>query len=373
MSDASTTAATSSAPAPLASVLDLAALQAFLAERGEKAYRLKQIHEAIFTQRITSWDEALTLPTALREELAQRFTLCSMTEVLQMASGNKETRKWLLQTHDGKRLESVLMHHVGKNGKKRTTLCISCQVGCAMACTFCATGTMGLKRNLTAAEILEQVLIVRRHSSISNIVFMGMGEPLTNTKAVLAAIQGLKDPHRFALGARHITVSTCGIIPGIKELQAAEPQVNLAISLHAPNQELRAKIMPISRPYPLEKLMECLQEYFNATGRRIFYEYVMLRGVNDQPEHAQQLGRLLQGTVSHVNLIPYNPTEVEAAYLGTERDHILQFANVVQRYGVPTTVRRTMGTDIDGACGQLVLKTDKSHGSKMTDEAKAAA
>ncbi len=242
----------------------------------------------------------------------------------------------------------------------RNSLCISCQAGCQMGCKFCATGKLGLLKHLTYEEIFDQVLyfaqlLHQENAEISNIVFMGMGEPFMNYQNTLAAANLLSDPKYLGIGARKITISTSGVVPGILQLADEPKQYNLAISLHAPNQADREKIMPIAKRWPLPELMSAVQTYLQKTNRRVSYEYVMLQGVNDSRIQAQQLAELIQGQLCHVNLIPYNPTD--SVFTVSQQNNIEEFKNILQKNGINATIRVTMGQDIDAACGQLANKT----------------
>ncbi|KXZ45270.1 hypothetical protein GPECTOR_56g366 [Gonium pectorale] len=256
--------------------------------------------------------------------------------------------------------------------RRRSTLCVSSQVGCQMGCTFCATGTMGLKGHLNAGEIVEQLMHARAVTRIRNIVFMGMGEPLNNYEAVRSAVSMMTDSRYFGLRRRHVTVSTVGVIPRIKQLAQDLPGVSLALSLHAPNQELRAKIVPSARAYKLPALMDAVRSYQANSSQRVFYEYVMLSGVNDGLEQAHELGKLLQGDDVVVNLIPWNPVyQPEGPFFEAPQDgSVAAFQSVLRHtYGLHTTVRQEMGQDISGACGQLVIETGGGGGGGCSREA----
>ena len=341
------------------SLLDREALQAFLTENGEKPYRLAQIEQAIYKDFIHDISEITTLPVGLREELAAAFVLSPMSVKKDNVSADG-TNKFLFETSDEYLVESVLMRHKGD----RLTLCISSQVGCPVKCSFCATGTMGYSRNLTTAEIVAQVFHVDQKlkatgERVRNIVFMGMGEPLINFDNVMETVAILKDQKKFEIGARHITISTSGIVPRIKDLMNIDRQVNLAVSLHAPNDAIRTKIMPINTAYPLEQLMAALKEYTDETNKRIFYEYIMLGGINDSPLQAHELAHLLKGQLAHVNLIPYNPNP-DMDLKTSSRNSIKEFQAILNSYDVPCTIRFTLGQDIDAACGQLAVKEGKN-------------
>lgn len=341
-------------------LLDQQAVQQFLEEHGEKKYRLAQIHQAVYKDLIEDIQEITTLPAGLRDELAASFVISPM-EIKKDALSQDGTNKFLFETRDGYLVESVLMRHKGD----RLTLCISSQVGCPVKCTFCATGTMGYSRNLSTAEIVAQVFHVNRKlkatgERVRNIVFMGMGEPLVNFDNVMETVAILKDQKKFEIGARHITISTSGIVPRIKDLQERDRQINLAVSLHAPNDEVRTRIMPINNAYPLAQLMEALQAYTDATNKRIFYEYIMLSGINDSPLQAHELAHLLKGQLAHVNLIPYNPNADMPELKTSSRNRIKEFQSILNSHDVPCTIRFTLGQDIEAACGQLAVKEGKN-------------
>jgi 23S rRNA (adenine2503-C2)-methyltransferase len=324
-------------------------------ELKQPAYRLAQAKRAFYVELLAGWDEVTPFGKTLREDLKAQVTWDSLTPVRTVESSSKDTVKMLFSTHDGKKIETVLMRHEGG----RNTVCISSQVGCAMGCTFCATGTMGLVRNLTAEEISDQVihlarLLKKEDAHVTNVVFMGMGEPLHNYDEVMKAVRILNDPDGFCLGARHITISTCGIVPGIIKLTEEPLQVNLAISLHSAFDKTRSKIMPVNRPYPVKKLMEAVDAYANHTNRKVFFEYLLLKGVNDTQEEAEGLVKLLghNKRLFHVNLIKYHDTDMFAA---TQKDARVKFMHWVQRLGMPITHRISFGEDIDAACGQLAV------------------
>lgn len=341
------------------SVLDDTKLQELLLHNGEKKYRVGQIHQAIYKDLVESIDDITTLPEQVRKLLKENCFIQSLKNVATAQSANDQSTKVVFETEDHLFIESVLMRHL----TGRITLCISSQVGCPMGCAFCATGKMGLKRNLTFYEILDQVLtfqklLKKEGTGIRNIVFMGMGEPLMNYENVIQAIRILNDPKKLEIGARHITISTCGIIPGIEKLIGEKLQVKLAISLHAPNNELREKLMPINKKYPLKELIKILDTYSAITNKRIFYEYIMLKDINDQDKHARELGKLLKGKLAHVNLIPFNPIE-KTEFLKTDQPRIKSFQSILENYGIPSTVRVSLGDDISAACGQLAKKQTK--------------
>jgi len=340
----------------LSSLLDQEKLESFLIEQGEKKYRMEQIYQAVYKDFVGEIKEISTLPESLRKKLQDHFFLSSLTPITMQQSQKDETSKALFETQDHLFVESVLMRHL----TGRITLCISSQVGCPMGCAFCATGKLGFFRNLTFYEIIDQILYFERllkkeGKELRNIVFMGMGEPLLNYENVIRAIKTINDPKRLEKGARHITISTCGIVPGIERLIEEKLQIKLAISLHAPNDTIRNQLMPVSKKFPLDQLMASLDHYSSVTNKRIFYEYILLKGINDEDAQAKELGKLLQGKLAHVNLIPYNHVE-GIAYERTEENQMKKFQHILENYGVPSTIRVSLGDDIAAACGQLAKK-----------------
>jgi 23S rRNA (adenine2503-C2)-methyltransferase len=323
-----------------------------------KPYRLEQLYRAATKELVESLDSVSVLPHALRTSLNERgLRLDSVEPVVVQRSNDGQTTKGLFRLHDGNQVESVLMEHHGG----RTTVCISSQAGCAFACAFCATGQAGFTRNLSADEIFDQARyfareLAGRGKKITNIVFMGMGEPFHNYAAVMDAVRLLNDPHGFGLGHRHITISTVGLVPQIERFTDEGIQVNLAISLHAPSDEQRGRIMPVNKRWPIAELLAACAAYVAKTHRKVFFEYVMLRGVNDDDASAHALAKLMRGHLYHVNLIPYNATP-EAALQGTDEQRIRAFQKILDAAGVPTTVRTPMGRDIAAACGQLQAET----------------
>jgi 23S rRNA (adenine2503-C2)-methyltransferase len=332
-------------------------LSTFLKDQNQPKYRLEQALRAYYQEYNDSWDAISTWPAALRESCNQQdWSPLSLEKVLETAK--PESAKMLLRTNDKHYIESVIMRH--EDG--RNTVCVSSQIGCAMGCSFCATGKMGYTRNLTAEEIVDQVIHAARYlktkeAKVTNIVFMGMGEPFHNTDAVFESIDILTDPNLFGLGARHISISTCGIVPGILRMIEEAPQVNLAISLHAPTQTLREELMPVAIAYSLKQLMKTMEDYMKATNRKVMFEYVMLRGVNDSLEHAKKLALLLEPykRLSHVNLIKYHNTGMFKASDEADRR---AFQEYLKRHSISVTHRISYGEDINGACGQLAIKKD---------------
>lgn len=315
-------------------------------------YRLEQVYRAATKELAEDLGAISVLPAALRAGLAKAIKLSSLSLIHDATSKDGQTTKLLFGLADGKEVEAVLMRHRGG----RTTACISSQAGCALRCDFCATGQGGFFRNLSALEIFDQALFVARRARaekrvLTNLVFMGMGEPFLNYDAVMDSIAMLNDKNGFNLGARHMTVSTAGVVTGIERFTRQGIQVNLAISLHAPDDDMRTKLMPINKKWPIAKLMAATNEYVAVTRRKVFYEYVMLSGVNDRPDDARQLADLLGGPLHHVNLIPYNATA--ASYARSSPQAMRRFQEILRERGVPSTIRHTMGDDIAAACGQL--------------------
>src|SRR5215469_10202091 len=330
--------------------------EAAAAAFGLQRYRLEQIYRAATKDLVDHFSRISVLPGALRKQLAERFKLSSLALEREVTSKDGQTTKFLFALADGKEVEAVLMRHRGG----RMTACISSQAGCALKCDFCATGQGGFFRNMTALEIFDQAVHVARRAKqekrgLTNLVFMGMGEPFLNYDAVMDSVALLNDGQGFNLGARHITISTAGVVPGIEKFTKEGVQINLAISLHASDDVLRTGLMPINKKWPIAKLMEAVNAYVAATNRKVFYEYLMLAGVNDRPEDARQLADLLGGPLHHVNLIPYNATD--APYKRSATASMRRFQEILRERGVPSTIRHTMGDDIAAACGQLRADT----------------
>ena len=326
-------------------------IKRYLEENNYPSFRFKQIIDGIFKQCSTNFSEVKGLPKKLQEELDSKFKISDMNLIEEEKSGN--TIKFLMKTKDGNAIETVLMEH--RDGRK--TVCLSSQIFCALGCTFCATGANKFARNLTTQEILEQALFVqrslkKRDERITNIVFMGMGEPFLNYNNVIETVRILNDPNFFNIGARHITVSTSGIVPRIYDYADFELQTRLAISLHAPNDKLRTEIMPINKGYPLKSLMESCDNFVEKTNKRISYEYVLIKNINDSPKHAIQLINLLKDRLAHVNLLIYNPHEF-AEYEMPEKETVLRFRDMLKAQNIEVSIRKSMGDDISGACGQL--------------------
>lgn len=326
-------------------------------------YRWQQAERAIYVGLVGDWAEVSVLPADLRERLAEACPLAIEAEESVSADGS---RKALITLEDGLKIETVLLKH--KDG--RHTVCVSSQVGCPLGCLFCATGRLGYKRNLTSEEIVEQVLYFARQlkkqdKQVTNVVFMGMGEPLLNYDNVLAAIRTLNRSDGFNMGARRISISTAGIPKGIRQLAREGLEVNLALSLHAPNNELRGQIMPISKNYTLTQVMTALAEYIEATNRRVMFEYVMIKNINDAPEHAKQLVKLLSGWLAFVNLINYNETDL---FYPSTAERIDKFKKILEDGHITVVQRHSFGQGIDAACGQLAAKK-RAAGKKPSNKA----
>jgi 23S rRNA (adenine2503-C2)-methyltransferase len=350
-------------PRPGISGLDVPALEAWLVGRGEPAFRARQIQDAVWRGTAAGPDEVTTLPRPLTARIDEAFRWSTMTdETLVLADGG-QTEKALHRLSDGYSIESVLMHYPARAGRRaRHTLCISSQAGCAVGCPFCATGELGFERDLETAEILDQVrsalarLRAREDGAhLTNVVFMGMGEPLLNLDRVLEAVAALNDKARLGLGARHITVSTSGVVPGIRRLTALGPQFTLAVSLHAARDALRDVLVPLNRRWPVAEVVDAARDHARATGRRISYEVTMIGGVNDTPADAEAMATLLQGDLAHVNLIPMNPV-AHTPWTASPMPVIEAFASRLEAVGIPVTIRRNRGQEIGAACGQLAAE-----------------
>jgi 23S rRNA (adenine2503-C2)-methyltransferase len=363
--------------------LTLPQLQAWLVERGEAPFRAKQIYHWLYRGLVTDFAQMTNLSLALRERLAAEASIGPVIVRSELHSKDDRTRKILLELADGKLIESVLMLYppLGESSA-RATVCVSSQAGCAFGCTFCATGQMGFARHLSAGEIVAQVLYFARElraapwaaaglpgsapiDHITNIVLMGMGEPLHNYENVMQALRILNSAGGFNLGARHMTVSTVGLVPAIRRLSQEPLQINLAISLHAPTDELRSQTMPVNRKYPLAELLAAVRDYIKESGRQVTFEYVLLAGVNDTPEYAHKLGELLAPLkqFAHVNCIPVNATS--ASYKAPQPEAIRAFRDILFEHGVSNSVRAERGDDIAAACGQLRTQFERQRNKRQ--------
>ncbi len=334
--------------------LTLEALTARMAEWGEPSYRATQVYGWLYRRLAMSYDEMTDLPAALRARLDATFPLTAIIPAETLKTDDNQTVKTLYRTRDNEFMEAVLMFY-----PDRVTVCVSCQVGCAVGCVFCATGLGGLSRNLSAGEIVAQVVDAARAArdrgrELTNVVMMGMGEPFHNYAATMAFVAIVHEPKGLNMGARRITISTSGVVPRIDALAEEPFQVNLAVSLHAPNDELRSALMPINRRYPIAELLDACRRYGERTGRRVSFEYALMAGDNDGAEVAHELGTLLRqsGVLCHVNLIPLNPVE-DLRYERPKAESIERFAELLRGYGIPTSIRYSRGVEIAAACGQL--------------------
>lgn len=349
--------------------MDQAQLADYLVGLGQPRFRARQVWEWIYKRFAGDFATMSNLPKDLRTRLAAEATIAPLTLVTEIVSQDRDTVKTLFQLHDGQTIEAVLMLY-----DERRTLCISSQAGCAMGCTFCATAQGGLARNLTPGEIVAQVLYfaryladptlppataVTRPTSVTNIVLMGMGEPLHNYANVWAALHRLTDADAFGLGARHITLSTVGLAPGIDRMADEDLQIGLAVSLHAPNDELRTQLVPVNKGYPVDEVLAAVRRYIAKTNRRVTFEYALMAGINDTPALAQELAGKLQDMLCHVNLIPLNPIP-DSKYQPTSDADAARFAQILREAGIPTTVRLRRGIEINAGCGQLRRAVNKA-------------
>jgi 23S rRNA (adenine2503-C2)-methyltransferase len=351
----------------------LAELEDLMRQWKQPAFRARQLYRQLYTNLAADVHAMSDLPLALRERLAADTTLTRLQLVRVQSADAGMTRKALFALPEGPEVETVLMVY-----PDRATVCVSTQAGCAMGCVFCATGKLGLLRNLSTGDIVEQVLWAAREvrqmaaqqpddaplpDQLTNLVFMGMGEPFANYDRWWAAVERLHDPQGFNFGARRMTVSTVGLVPGIRRLAHEELPINLAISLHAPDDDLRGELMPVNKRYPLAELLATTRDYTEQTRRRVSFEYVLMQGTNDTPQHASQLATLLRGMLCHVNLIPWNP--VPGAPLSrSTRQRVLAFQRVLQDGNIACTVRVERGVDIAAACGQLAGHTERQQAAQ---------
>jgi len=336
-------------------------LEDWFTQHDQPAYRARQVLDAAWRGRQTSFAEILTLPAALRDELEAMFRFDTVDECEIRYTDGVLTEKAVHRLSDGLLVESVLMHYPARpDARERHTLCISSQAGCAVGCPFCATGELGMERDLETAEIVDQVRHAARRLAadekhLTNVVFMGMGEPLLNLDRVLESIAALNDPRRFGLGARHITVSTSGVVPGIRRLTALGPQFTLAVSLHAARNALRDVLVPLNRRWPVEEVIAAAREHALVTGRRVTYEVTMIDGINDTDLDADAMAEVLRDEHAHVNLIPMNAV-AHTPWTGTPIPRVERFAERLRAAGIATTIRLNRGTEIGAACGQLAAE-----------------
>lgn len=314
---------------------------------GDKKFRAKQVYDYIYKKRNDNIDSYSNISNKIKEDLVKNFSFEKIKLV--MKQSDVDVSKYLFELCDGERIESVLMYH-----DYGISICVSSQVGCNMGCKFCESGRLKKRRNLEAYEMVEQILLIEEDigKRISHVVIMGIGEPMDNYDNVLRFIRIINDPSGIEIGARHITLSTCGVVPGIKKFMMEDLQVNLAISLHAPNDEIRKKIMPIANAYSLDELFLVLNEYLSKQNRRITFEYIMLEGINDSVSNAKELAELIRGMNAYVNLIPYNETE-NIGFKRTKKEQIMKFYDILKKSSINVTIRREFGGKVDAACGQL--------------------
>ena len=328
-------------------------LEQYFVSIGEKKFKATQVFEWLYQKRVTTIEEFSNIKKEVREQLQKDFSL-ELPKVIKREI-DIDVEKYLFELSDNERIEAVLMRH-----NYGLSVCVSSQVGCNMGCKFCEYRRLKKVRNLEAHEMVGQILVIESliKERISSVVIMGIGEPLDNYENVIRFIKIINDAKGIQIGARHITLSTCGLIPKIKELSELDIQINLAISLHAPNDHLRSEIMPINKAYPLQELMETIKEYIKKTNRRVTMEYILLKGVNDQKKHAKELANLLRGMNVYVNLIPYNETN-HIEFQKSDKETIDAFYRELQKEKIQVTVRREFGSSISAACGQLRSKEIK--------------
>jgi 23S rRNA (adenine2503-C2)-methyltransferase len=335
--------------------LSITEIETFIEEIGEASFRSKQIWEGLYQLQNSDWNNFSSLPKFIREKLEKEYSLTSLKKIESVFSNDLQTEKVLFQLEDSNYIESVLLRK-----DDRLTLCISSQSGCAVGCVFCATGDLGFKRNLTSGEMIEQVIFFINalkpgNEKLTNIVFMGMGEPFLNYENTIAAVERLNDASSLNIGARRITISTIGILERIKEFAEKELQINLSISLHAPNDLLRQQLVPLSRKYPIKELIDACRFYIAKTNRRITFEYVMIKGVNDSPKLATELVTLLRRLNCHINLIPLNPT-LHFSGKPSDPSTISEFGRILIEKGIAASIRDSQGSEIQAGCGQLAGK-----------------
>ncbi len=339
---------------PLIYDLSYADLERQMKALGQPGFRAKQVWMAVYQHFRQAPQEITTLPKALRDQLDEIFDFQALTPLRELKSEDRQTVKTLFKLRDGEFIEAVLMYY-----DDRRTLCISSQSGCGMGCTFCATGQMGLRRNLSSGEIIAQVLYYARllaeeDDKVTNVVVMGMGEPFHNYENVMAALKRLNNPEGFGMGARRFTLSTVGLVPQIRRFADEGTQYNLAISLHTVDNELRSEMMPINRKYPVEDVLNACRYYIKKTNRRITFEVALIAGVNDAPADAEILARKIKDMLCHVNLIPLNPTKGFGKE-GSNPENVRSFCDILESHHIPCTVRLRRGVEIGAGCGQLAI------------------
>ena len=342
--------------------LTLKELETVLGEYGQKPYRAKQIYNGLYRKHVLTFEEMTDLPASLIEALSARYCIMPVTLVDKQVARDG-TAKYLFELTDGSSVETVLMHfNVGES------VCVTTQIGCSMGCAFCASGLLKKQRDLTAGEMVGQIMYIQREldeaeTRVNNVVVMGTGEPFDNYDNVLDFCGVINSDHGLAIGARHITISTCGIVPGIDRFAAGHYQYNLAISLHAPNNELRTRLMPVNKAWPIETLIDALKRYSTDNHRKITFEYILIKGVNDRDKDAVELAELIRGMNAYVNLIPYNEVE-ENDFRTSDEKTSLHFYDVLMKHGVKATLRSKHGDDIDAACGQLRARHERNRSAE---------
>ncbi len=322
-------------------------LENYFENIGQKKFKAVQVYEWLYKKKVTSFASMSNIKKEIIQKLEEDFEIAT-PEIIKIQNG-KDVHKFLFNMQDGEKIEAVLMNHDYGN-----SLCVSTQVGCNMGCAFCESGRLKKRRNLTADEMVTQILLVEAELNIriSHVVLMGIGEPFDNYDNVMKFIDIINDDNGLGIGARHITVSTCGIVPKIREFSKEKRQVNLAISLHAPNDELRNKLMKINLAYPIKEVIGAVKDYLKVNNRKVTFEYIMLKGVNDKEKHAIELANLLKGLTCYVNLIPYNETS-HIEFKKTENKDIMRFYDILKKNKINVTVRREFGSEVEAACGQL--------------------
>lgn len=331
-------------------------LEEYFISINDKKFRAVQVYEALYKKRVKNIDDAPNIPTNIKNKIKEDFDTNLITIISKQESS--DVNKYLFKLKDGNTVEAVLMRH-----DYGTSICISSQVGCNMGCKFCESGRLKKVRNLDASEMVMQILLVEEDigDRITHIVIMGIGEPFDNYDSVMNFVRIVNHPKGIAIGTRHITISTCGVVPKIYQFMEEDGQINLAVSLHAPNNSIRDKLMPINKVYKIEDVMEAIREYIKKTNRRVTFEYILLKGINDSVENAKELAKLIRGMNAYVNLIPYNETE-NLGFKRSDKDSIMRFYDILKKEKISVTIRKEFGGNIDAACGQLRANYNRKEG-----------